>query len=103
MGDEAFKEKAVNINIMEDEDKKLLFIKVEELQNIAKEQQGEITFLRKWNKSIQAKLNEVMTERNNAVKQKAKLEGKYTDMRLVAIRLCIFLCVSMIINVLLII
>lgn len=96
MGDEAFKEKTVNINIMEDEN--LL-----ELQNVTKELQGEITFLRKWNKSIQAKLNEAMTERYKAVKQKAKLEEKYSDMRLVAIRLCIFLCVSMIINILLII
>lgn len=103
MGNETFKEKAVNINIMEDEDKKLLFFKVEELQNIAKELQGEITFLRKWNKSIQAKLNEAMTERYKAVKQKAKLKEKYSDMRLVAIRLCIFLCLSMIINILLII
>ena len=96
MGDEAFKEKTVNINIMEDEN--LL-----ELQNVTKELQGEITFLRKWNKSIQAKLNEAMTERYKAVKQKAKLEEKYSDMRLVAIRLCIFLCLSMIINILLII
>lgn len=96
MGNETFKEKAVNINIMEDEN--LL-----ELQNVTKELQGEITFLRKWNKSIQAKLNEAMTERYKAVKQKAKLEEKYSDMRLVAIRLCIFLCVSMIINILLII
>lgn len=103
MGNETFKEKAVNINIMEDEDKKLLFFKVEELQNIAEEQQGEITFLRTWNKSIQARLNEAITERYKAVKQKAKLEEKYSDMRLVAIRLCIFLCVSMIINILLII
>lgn len=96
MGDEAFKEKTVNINIMEDEN--LL-----ELQNVTKEQQGEITFLRTWNKSIQARLNEAITERYKAVKQKAKLEEKYSDMRLVAIRLCIFLCLSMIINILLII
>lgn len=85
-----------NKDSLEDTQKEILLESQKELQ-------GEITFLRKWNKSIQAKLNEVMTERNNAVKQKAKLEGKYTDMRLVAIRLCIFLCVSMIINVLLII
>ena len=96
MGNETFKEKAVNINIMEDENRL-------ELQNVTKELQGEITFLRKWNKSIQAKLNEAMTERYKAVKQKAKLEEKYSDMRLEAIRLCIFLCVSMIINILLII
>lgn len=96
MGDEAFKEKTVNINIMEDEN--LL-----ELQNVTKELQGEITFLRKWNKSIQAKLNEAITERYKTVKQKAELEEKYTEMRLLAIRLFIFLCVSMIINVLLII
>ena len=85
-----------NKDSLEDTQKEILLESQKELQ-------GEITFLRKWNKSIQAKLNEVMTERKNAVKQKAKLEGKYTDMRLVAIRLCIFLCVSMIINVLLII
>lgn len=85
-----------NKDSLEDTQKEILLESQKELQ-------VEITFLRKWNKSIQAKLNEVMTERNNAVKQKAKLEGKYTDMRLVAIRLCIFLCVSMIINILLII
>lgn len=85
-----------NKDSLEDTQKEILLESQKELQ-------VEITFLRKWNKSIQAKLNEVMTERNNAVKQKAKLEGKYSDMRLVAIRLCIFLCVSMIINILLII
>lgn len=85
-----------NKDSLEDTQKEILLESQKELQ-------VEITFLRKWNKSIQAKLNEVMTERNNAVKQKAKLEGKYSDMRLVAVRLCIFLCVSMIINILLII
>ena len=68
-----------------------------------KELQVEITFLRKWNKSIQAKLNEVMTERNNAVKQKAELEEKYTEMRLLAIRLFMCLCLCIIIIILLII
>ena len=85
-----------NKDSLEDTQKEILLESQKELQ-------GEITFLRKWNKSIQAKLNEAMTERYKAVKQKAKLEEKYSDMRLVAIRLCIFLCLSMIINILLII
>ena len=85
-----------NKDSLEDTQKEILLESQKELQ-------GEITFLRTWNKSIQARLNEAITERYKAVKQKAKLEEKYSDMRLVAIRLCIFLCVSMIINVLLII
>lgn len=85
-----------NKDSLEDTQKEILLESQKELQ-------GEITFLRTWNKSIQARLNEAITERYKAVKQKAKLEEKYSDMRLVAIRLCIFLCVSMIINILLII
>lgn len=96
MGDEAFKKKTVNINIMEETNTDLQ-------QKTENELQEEIKFLKQWNKSIQARLNEAITERYKAVKQKAKLEEKYSDMRLVAIRLCIFLCVSMIINILLII
>lgn len=96
MGNETFKEKVLNINIMEEKN-------TDQRQKTENELQEEIKFLKQWNKSIQARLNEAITERYKAVKQKAKLEEKYSDMRLVAIRLCIFLCLSMIINILLII
>lgn len=85
-----------NKDSLEDTQKEILLESQKELQ-------VEITFLRKWNKSIQAKLNEVMTERNNAVKQKAELEEKYTEMRLLAIRLFMCLCLCIIIIILLII
>lgn len=71
-------------------------------QKAENELQEEIKFLKQWNKSIQARLNEAITERYKAVKQKAELEEKYTEMRLVGIRLFIFLCISIGINLLLI-
>ena len=47
--------------------------------------------------------NEAITERYKAVKQKAELEEKYTEMRLLAIRLFMCVCVCIIIIILLII
>ena len=96
MGDEAFKKKTVNINIMEETNTDLQ-------QKTENELQEEIKFLKEWNKQTSMKMYEAMRGKHLLAKQKAELEEKYTEMRLLAIRLFIFLCVSMIINVLLII
>lgn len=96
MGDEAFKEKTVNINIMEETN-------AGQRQETENKLQEEIKFLKEWNKQTSMKMYEAMRDKHLLAKQKAELEEKYTEMRLLAIRLFIFLCVSMIINVLLII
>lgn len=96
MDDETFKKKTVNIGNMEDAN-------TENKQETGNELQEEIKFLKEWNKQTSMKMYEAMRGKHLLAKQKAELEEKYTEMRLLAIRLFIFLCVSMIINVLLII
>lgn len=96
MGDEAFKEKTVNINIMEETN-------AGQRQETENKLQEEIKFLKEWNKQTSMKMYEAIRDKHLLAKQKAELEEKYAEMRLVDIRLFIFLCVSMTINILLII
>lgn len=96
MGDEAFKEKTVNINIMEETN-------TDQRQKTENELQEEIKFLREWNKQTSLKLYEAMRDKHHLAKQKAEIEHIYTEMASVAKSLFIFLCISIIIIILLII
>lgn len=95
MGCEAFKKKTVNINNMEETN-------TEQRQETENKLQEEIKFLKEWNKQTSMKMYEAMRDKHLLAKQKAELEEKYTEMRLVGIRLFIFLCISIGINLLLI-
>lgn len=72
-------------------------------QKTENELQEEIKFLREWNKQTSMKMYEAMRDKHLLAKHKAELEEKYTEMRLLAIRLFMCLCLCIIIIILLII
>ena len=72
-------------------------------QKAENELQEEIKFLREWNKQTSMKMYEAMRDKHLLAKQAAELEEKYTEMRLLAIRLFMCLCLCIIIIILLII
>lgn len=72
-------------------------------QETENELQEEIKVLREWNKQTSMKMYEAMRDKHLLAKHKVELEEKYTEMRLLAIRLFMCLCLCIIIIILLII
>lgn len=77
--------------------------KTDQRQETENELQEEIKFLKEWNKQTSMKMYEAMRDKHLLAKHKAELEEKYTEMRLLVIRLFMCLCLCIIIIILLII